>query len=66
MHAVAAITVATCYNCVAQIQYYTIRYDTRCYFNVRSKADMSRLNQPHGNDNKCLILPINSCSLSER
>ena len=21
-----------------------IRYDTRCYFNVRSKADMSRLN----------------------
>ena len=29
----------------------TIRYDTRCYFNVRSKADMSRLNLPHGNDN---------------
>jgi len=27
----------------------TIRYDTRCYFNVRSKADMSRLNLPHGN-----------------
>ena len=26
----------------------TIRYDTRCYFNVRSKADMSRLNLPHG------------------
>ena len=24
--------------------YRTIRYDTRCYFNVRSKADMSRLN----------------------
>ena len=22
----------------------TIRYDRRCYFNVRSKADMSRLN----------------------
>jgi len=22
--------------------------DTRCYFNVRSKADMSRLNLPHG------------------
>ena len=21
-----------------------LRYDTRCYFNVRSKADMSRLN----------------------
>ena len=29
----------------------TIRYDTRCYFNVRSKADMSRLNLPHGDDN---------------
>ena len=27
------------------------RYDTRCYFNVRSKADISRLNLPHGNDN---------------
>jgi len=24
-----------------------IRYDTRCYFNVRSKADMIRLNIPH-------------------
>ena len=29
----------------------TIRYNTRCYFNVRSKADMSRLNLPHENDN---------------
>ena len=29
----------------------TIRYDTRCYFNVRSTADISRLNLPHGNDN---------------
>jgi len=28
-----------------------IRYDTRCYFNVRSKADISQLNLPHGNDN---------------
>ena len=28
-----------------------IRYDTKCYFNVRSKADMNQLNQPHGNDN---------------
>jgi len=27
------------------------RYDTRCYFNVRSKADMSQLNRPHGNNN---------------
>ena len=29
----------------------TIRYDTRCYFNVRSKANMSQLNLPHGADN---------------
>ena len=28
-----------------------IRYDTRCYFNVRSKADISQLNLPHGTDN---------------
>ena len=27
------------------------RYDTRCYFNVRSKADTSQLNLPHGTDN---------------
>ena len=27
----------------------SIRYDTRCYFNVRSKADISQLNLPHGN-----------------
>jgi len=24
-----------------------LRYDTRCYFNVRSKADISQLNLPH-------------------
>ena len=30
----------------------TIRYDTRCYFNVRSKADMNQLNLPHGDDNR--------------
>jgi len=29
----------------------TIRYDTKCYFNVRSKADMSQLNLPHGTNN---------------
>jgi len=29
----------------------TIRYDTRCQFNVRSKADTSQLNLPHGNNN---------------
>ena len=26
----------------------SIRYDTRSYFNVHSKADRSRLNLPHG------------------
>ena len=29
----------------------TIPYDTRCYFNVRSKANISQLNLPHGTDN---------------
>jgi len=29
----------------------TIRYDTRCYFNVRSKANISQHNLPHGTDN---------------
>jgi len=33
------------------IYLYKIRYDTRCYFNVRSKANMSQLNLPHGTDN---------------
>ena len=33
------------------IRYDTIRCDTRCYFNMRSKADMNRLNLPHGTDN---------------
>jgi len=28
-------------------KYDMIRYDTRCYFNVRSTADM----EPHGTDN---------------
>jgi len=28
-----------------------LRYDARCYFNVRSKADISQLNLPHGTDN---------------
>ena len=29
-----------------------MRYDMRCYFNVRSKADMSQLNLPHGTNTK--------------
>ena len=28
-----------------------VRCDARCYFNVRSKADISQLNLPHGTDN---------------
>ena len=36
---------------VAIVILYTIRYDTRCYYNVRSKADISQLNLPHGTDN---------------
>ena len=31
--------------------YDTIRYDTRRYFNVRSNADISQLNLPHGTEN---------------
>ena len=32
-------------NCIA-LEYAASRYDTRCYFNVRSKANMSQLNLP--------------------
>jgi len=39
------------YNVSRWLPYDTIRYDTRCYFNVRSKADISQLNLPHGTDN---------------
>ena len=36
----------------ATVQFHdTIRYDTRCYINVRSKANMSQLNLPHATDN---------------
>jgi len=41
-------------TCIARPSGATVgrmRYDTRCYFNVRSKADMSQLNLPHGTDN---------------
>jgi len=30
----------------------TIRCDTRCYFSLRSKANTSQLNLPHGTDNE--------------
>jgi len=29
-----------------------VRYDTRCYFNLRSKADLSQFNLPHGTNLK--------------
>ena len=38
-------------NHYTSVLYDTIRYDTRCYFNLRSKADISQLNLPHGTDN---------------
>jgi len=34
---------------------FPIRYDTRCYLNVRWKADMCQLNLPRGNDNRKTI-----------
>ena len=40
-----------CWSVLWAKSYDTIRYDTRCYFNVRSKADISQLNLPHGTDN---------------
>jgi len=40
-----------CWEQPAALLSVATRYDTRCYFNVRSKADMSRLNLPHGTDN---------------
>jgi len=36
---------------VHTIRYDTTRYDTRCYVNVQSKADMSRLNLPYATNN---------------
>jgi len=36
----------------------TIRYDTRCYFNVRSKADISQLNLPQGESSLALLAAI--------
>ena len=37
--------------CSCEVSSVDIRYDTRCYFNVRSKADASQLNLPHGTNN---------------
>jgi len=43
---------ARLYTTLKLVFHYQIRYDTRCYFNVRSKANMSQLNLPHGTDNR--------------
>ena len=42
-------TMSTVDSTPPEVSSRTIRYDTRCYFNVRSKANMSQLNLPHGN-----------------
>ena len=34
-----------------RVNYGDIRYDTTCYFNVRSKANIGQLNLPHGTNN---------------
>jgi len=39
------------YHTISEIYSVPIRYDTIRYFNVRSKADISQLNLPHGTDN---------------
>ena len=38
-------------KCCNSDSVFTMQYDTRCYFNVCSKANMSQLNLPHGTDN---------------
>ena len=49
LHALVIFSVTI--NQFVVYRYDTIRYDTRCYFNVRSKADISQLSLPHGTDN---------------
>jgi len=34
---------------------FTDANDTICYFNVRSKADISQVNRPHGTDNEKVV-----------
>ena len=41
-----------------------IRYDTRSYFNVRSKADISQLNLPHGKRGRSgLVVSTSDCGV---
>jgi len=37
--------------CTKNYVHVVLRYDARCCVNVRSKADMSQLNIPHGTNN---------------
>jgi len=50
---------ATKTGCIPSKNNTTIRYDTRCYFNVRSKADISQLNLPRRYDSA--VLPVALC-----
>ena len=43
----------------------TIRYDTRCYFNMRSKADISQLNLPHGRGRVSGLMSAIECTLKQ-
>jgi len=44
-----ALTLSVC--TARSISYESIRYDTICYFSVRSKADISQIDLPHGTEN---------------
>jgi len=46
-----ALNAANAMNGHTVLRSLLIRYDTIRYFNVRSKADISQLNLPHGTDN---------------
>ena len=48
---VASLAQSALCNITCGSRSFTIRYDTRCYFNVRSKADISQLNPVHGTNN---------------
>ena len=50
---------------VRKFSIFTIRYDTRCYSNVRSKADISQLNLPHGNLARYILWPCVCPCLSQ-
>jgi len=53
MNGAAAMRPSTIYLLATAVKSHraSTRYDTRCYFNVRSKADISQLNLPHGTNN---------------